>query len=84
MFGKRILITDHDHRPAGERQIGCEIAQRAQHELALVRTRMRQRQMGVGTDRVLVPDQVEVERARSPAHVPDAPVRRLDREEDVE
>ena len=45
---------------------------------------MRQRQTGVGTDRVLVPDQVEVERARSPAHVPHAAVRRLDREEDVE
>ena len=66
----RASHAGHAHPP--KLQIGVELGQRPQHELALVRARVRQRQPLVVAHLPLVPDQVEVERAGAEADVADA------------
>ena len=46
---------------AGYRHIGCNLGERAQHEIAVVHARMRHRQIGGADGRVAEDEQIDIE-----------------------
>ena len=55
------------HPDAGDHAVGRDLGERHQHEGALEQARMRQRQVGVVEDEIVIGEEVDVDRARSPA-----------------